>query len=102
MLRLNRHQAWEIALRIAVETWMRIGNATVCPIAEEHLDGATSMDRTMAEDHLDASQSPDSASKATYLGIGPKGRGKIGRLAETLAPQRADVSVVRTAYGGNR
>jgi hypothetical protein len=61
---------------------MGIGNATVCPIAEEHLDGATSMDRTMAEDQLHGFHSPDSPSKATCLGIGPKGQGKIGPLTE--------------------
>ena len=99
MLRLNRHQAWEIALRIAVETGMGIGNATVCPIAEGHLDGATSMDRTMGKDHLHRFHSPDSASKATQLGIGPKGQGKIGPLTESLATQRTDVFVVRTTYG---
>jgi hypothetical protein len=31
---------------------MGIGDATVCLLAEEHLDGATSMDRTTGEDHL--------------------------------------------------
>jgi hypothetical protein len=85
VLRLNRHQAWEIARRIAVETGMGIGNATVCPIAEGHLDGATSMNRTMGEDHLQGFHYPDSASKATYLGIGPKGQGRIGPLTESVA-----------------
>jgi hypothetical protein len=98
VLRLNRHQAWEIALRIAVETGMGIGNATVCRIAEEHLDGAISMDRTMGEDHH-GFHSPDSASEATYLGIGPKDQGKIGPLTESVATPRTDVFVVRTTYG---
>jgi hypothetical protein len=43
--------------------------------------------------------SPDSTSEATYLGIGPKGQGKIGPLTESLATQRTDVFVVPTTYG---
>jgi len=67
VLHLNRHRAWEIALRITPEAGIGIGNATVCPIAEEHLLGATSMDRTTGEDHLHRFHSPDSASEVTYL-----------------------------------
>ena len=42
----DRHQLLEVALRIALEGGIGKGDPALCLLAEDHLDGAVSMDRT--------------------------------------------------------
>src|SRR4029450_2054064 len=48
----DRHQLLEVALRIALEGGIGKGDPALCLLAEDHLDGAVSMDRTRGEDDL--------------------------------------------------
>src|SRR5262245_50154882 len=78
---LDRYQAREIALCIGLEVRIGPGNATACLVAEEHLDGATSMDLTAGEDHLHGVLLVPTRSNVTYFAdIGPNEDGKIGSL----------------------
>ena len=98
MLHLNRHQAWKIALRIELEVGIRSGNATVCLLAYEHLDGATSMGRTTVEDHLDGFHSSRLDVPCDLLGYRSEWQGEIGPLTEKGAAPKSRCLEVHTTY----
>jgi DNA-binding NarL/FixJ family response regulator len=98
VLQLNRHQAWEIALRIRLEVGIGPRNATGCLLAEEHLDCATSMDLTPGKDHLHGFHSPPRLGIQRDLPCGYRSEGH-GRISSSTkkddAPREPVFLVVR-------